>query len=95
MATDKDPHVKKVMNYLMEISSPQTELTYLCQSMRWKMNFMDKFAEGGLFETIVTVEFDFKKVKKILNESFVAKQKKMGKLVASFKMLRNIYLSFP
>lgn len=44
---------------------------------------------------IVAVDFNFKKVKKTLIETYVAKQKKLGKTVAAFKMLRKIYLSFP
>jgi hypothetical protein len=43
----------------------------------------------------VAVDFDFKKTRRTLSENFAAKKKKLGRLVASFKMLRMIYLSYP
>lgn len=39
-----DTHSMKVLAYLKDISAPQTELSYLCQSMGWKLNFIDKIS---------------------------------------------------
>lgn len=39
--------------------------------------------------------FNFKKIKKEVTETFIAKQKKIGRIVSSFKMLKKIYLNFP
>jgi hypothetical protein len=41
------------------------------------------------------VSFSFKKLTKDITEKFTAKQKKIGRIVASFKMLKKIYLNFP
>jgi hypothetical protein len=44
---------------------------------------------------VASVDFVYKKLSQTLNESYTAKTKKIGRLVASFKMLKRIYLSFP
>lgn len=44
---------------------------------------------------LAQVGFNFKKLHKEVTESFKAKQKKIGRIVSSFKMLKKIYLSFP
>jgi len=44
---------------------------------------------------IAEVNFSFKKIDKLLQESHKAHQKKLGRMVSSFKMLRKIYISFP
>jgi hypothetical protein len=42
------------------------------------------------------VGFEFKRVREVLQESFVARNKKQGRMFASIKMLKKkIYLSFP
>jgi hypothetical protein len=89
-----DIHSMKVLSYLREISAPQTELTYLCQSMGWRLSFIDRSGEGG-FEVVAEVDFEFGKAKQQLQESFVAKNKKMGRVFASMKMLKKIYINFP
>ena len=84
----------KVLSYLREISAPQTELTYLCQSMGWRLSFPEDSREGG-FEVVAEVDFEFGKAQQQLQESFVAKNKKMGRVFASMKMLKKIYINFP
>ena len=41
------------------------------------------------------MDFEFGKVKQLLQESFVAKNKKMGRVFASIKSLKKIYINFP
>jgi hypothetical protein len=50
-----DLHSMKVLTYLREISAPQTELTYLCQAMRWSLNFVDHPGGEGKFEVVAHV----------------------------------------
>lgn len=35
-----DPHEMQVLTYLIELSAPQSELSYLCQEMNWKLDFL-------------------------------------------------------
>ena len=44
---------------------------------------------------VAEVDFEFGKAKQQLQESFVAKNKKMGRVFASMKMLKKIYINFP
>lgn len=34
-----DTHEMKVLTYLIDLSAPQSELSYLCQEMNWKLAF--------------------------------------------------------
>jgi hypothetical protein len=51
------------MSYLMEISAPQTELSYLCQSMGWQFRFRDELAYDGEFEAIAEVKLEYNSLK--------------------------------
>jgi hypothetical protein len=62
-----DMHSMRVLSYLKDISAPQTELSYLCQSMGWKLSFLDRLSGENKFEVQAEVDFEFKGVKKILS----------------------------
>lgn len=84
-----------IIDYLTKLGSPQSELNHLCQYFGWKNSFKNTQASEGLFAVEVVVDFEFKGSIQMLRESATYQNKKMGRMFASFKMLKKIYLSFP